>query len=1057
MQTQTIQGFQLSSQQKRLWRLEQAEPQLAFRARCLVSITGELDRARLFASLQTISDRHDILRATFHRHAGMKFPLQAIAASSSPDWSESDMRNLSPQPQAEKIEELWRQEASIKPELEQGSPWRVSLLQLAEEKHLLLFSLPTICADAKTLAIVVEEVCELYAAGGEAEWEDIVQYTQFSEWQQELWADEEAETGKAYWQQPYLSHPPVVKLPTERQPHASRGDSASRPYIPANRPSGMIAPKLLAKIENQAQQLNSSLSDWLLASWQILLWRLSGESNLVVYYGSDGRFDEELENTLGLLAKWLPIHTHLDATKRFSEVIEHARESREEAEEWQDYFEGESQSDRIGFEFLELPEQSHATGVTFAVERLDVRSDRLKLCLTCYRQQGRVSLAFDYESAYSKEAIARLAERFQTLLESTVEDPQSRIDQLAIVGENERSQLLVEFNQTQRDFPSQQCLHQLFEEQAFRFPERVALQFQTEQLTYAQLNLRANQLAHYLQQLGIGSETLVAIGLERSLDAMVALLGILKAGGAYLPLDPAMPTERLELMLSQAGASALVTQRGLIEELPPVEMPVVYLDDEEAIAQFPTENPTSAVVPDNLAYVIFTSGSTGKPKGVAVEHRLVLNYLHGVTEQLQLPADRDYATVSTLAADLGNTAIFPALCQGGCLHVLSEECVTDPAALADYCQSYPIDCLKIAPSHLSALLTSERSGEILPRQQLILGGETARWDLIERIQQHAPPCQIHNHYGPTETTIGVLTYPVKSHPAQTVPLGRPLPNTEIYLLDQHLQPVPLGVPGEIYIGGAGVARGYINQPELTAERFISHPFRSEGRVYATGDQARYHEDGTLEFLGRVDDQVKVRGFRVELGEIEAVLTQHPALQEVTVAVRENERGETQLAAYVALKTGQTATSDDMREFVRERLPDYMVPATFTTLKALPRTPSGKIDRQSLPAPEPETPAAAEERVAPHTSVEKQLAEIWEGVLQVDNVGVNANFFDLGGHSLLATQVMSRARAAFGIEIPLRYLFEAPTVAQLAIAIEQTLTEQADDAELSQLLAEIEES
>ncbi|HEY9832687.1 MAG TPA: amino acid adenylation domain-containing protein, partial [Stenomitos sp.] len=587
------------------------------------------------------------------------------------------------------------------------------------------------------------------------------------------------------------------------------------------------------------------------------------------------------------------------------------------------------------------------------------------------------------------------------------------------------------------------CIHHLFEQQVERTPDNIAVVFENQQLTYAELNAKANQLAHYLKQQGVGAEVLVGIYAERSLNSIIALLGILKAGGAYLPLDPALPQESLIFRLQDAKVPVLLTQPELLKRKDAATQSVIYLDaDWETIAQESDANPISERTPENLAYVLYTSGSTGQPKGAAIEHRQILNYLYAILEKLELPAGANFAMVSTFAADLGNTVIFPALCTGGCLHIVSQDRASDPEALAEYFQHHPIDCLKIVPSHLATLLTSSTSASILPRQCLVLGGEAASWNLIEKVQQFVPNCRILNHYGPTETTVGVLTYSVKSkhnsYNTKTVPIGRAIANTQVYLLDEQLQPVPIGVPGELYIGGAGLAREYLNRPELTAEKFITvknlggqdaHPTR----IYKTGDKARYLPDGNIEFLGRVDNQVKIRGFRIELGEIEAVLSQHPEVLQTVVIVREDDPGNQRLLAYFVPKGKQacSCSTQKLRRFLKKKLPDYMIPSAFVRLKTLPITPNGKVDHRALPAPDSARPELEKSFVAPRTSTEEVLAAIWADVLGLKQVGIHDNFFELGGHSLQAIQLVSKISVAINLDWSVKLLFSHPTIAELA--------------------------
>ena len=583
----------------------------------------------------------------------------------------------------------------------------------------------------------------------------------------------------------------------------------------------------------------------------------------------------------------------------------------------------------------------------------------------------------------------------------------------------------------------------MFEAQVARTPDAVAVVFEDQELTYRELNIRANQVAHHLQALGVGPEVLVGLHVERSLEMMMGLLGIIKAGGAYVPLDPAYPQERLTCILRDAQVSVLLTQQQLSAGLSEPQTQIVCLDtNSELIAQESQTNPINKVTPDNLVYVLYTSGSTGIPKGVAVEHYQLCNYLHGISKRLALSNSASFATVSTLAADLGNTMIFVSLCTGGCLHILSQERVADPYTMADYFRRHAIDCLKIVPSHLAALQTSPYPEQVLPRRLLILGGEASRSDWVESLQRLAPGCAILNHYGPTEATVGVLTYQVEENKhapiTSTLPLGRPLPNVQIYLLDPYLQPVPIGVQGELYIGGASVARGYLNRPALTAEKFIPNPFshRLGARLYKTGDLARYLQDGNIEFLGRLDNQVKLRGYRIELGEIETTLEYHPAIRQAVVLAREDTPGDRRLVAYCVPHHGCIPDIRELRSFLQTKLPDYMVPAAFMVLDALPLTPNGKVDRQALPAPDQVRPPLLEAFVAPRTPSQEILGGIWASVLKVESVGIHDNFFTLGGHSLLAVQVMSRLRKVFQVDVPLRVLFDAPTVAGLARHVEE---------------------
>ncbi len=581
-----------------------------------------------------------------------------------------------------------------------------------------------------------------------------------------------------------------------------------------------------------------------------------------------------------------------------------------------------------------------------------------------------------------------------------------------------------------------QSIVEVFENQASDTPQAIAVVFEDQHLTYNELNIQANELAYSLRALGIGPETLVAICTERSVELIVGVMGILKSGAAYVPLDPHFPEERLLMILEETKAKALVTQRHLGSRFPASMINTIYLDGEEkSVINSRRENPPNPVKPENLVYVMFTSGSTGKPKGVAIEHRQLLNYVNAILYRLSISTPSRFATVSSFATDLGNTAIFPALCSGGSVYLISRERASDAKSLADYFRTNPVDYLKIVPSHLSALLLSQNA-HILPQKGLILGGEVCHWDLIERIRKLNPDCTIFNHYGPTETTVGVTTYRIKNSDnkatSSTVPIGIPLSNTQVYLLDLKMQPVPDGETGEIYIGGAGVARGYLNHSDPTDRKFVENPFvgGQQERLYRTGDKARQLKDGSLEFLGRTDFQVKIRGFRIELGEIESSLRQLSWIREATVIAWEDMTGDKRLVAYAVLEGKSKIKTDRIRKALSRTLPDYMIPTTFVFLDAFPLNASGKIDRKALPIPELDRSILASDFVAPRNATEETLADIWAQVIGLERVGINDNFFELGGDSILGIQITSKANQ-IGLTLTPDQLFNFPTIAQLA--------------------------
>ncbi|WDD36951.1 amino acid adenylation domain-containing protein (plasmid) [Nostoc sp. UHCC 0926] len=1042
----TINGFRLSPHQKRLWLLQ--EDSSAYLTQGTVLIQGNLQLEFLKAALQQVVKRHEILRTNLCRLPSVKTPVMVVVNSSPPLWQDIDLSDSPEQKQLSKIEELFQEARHLNFDLEQGSVLRLSLLKLSLNSYVLLVSLPALYADSRTINNLVNEISHLYSncLQGKELCDEVVQYLQFSEWQNQLLKDENAEAANKYWQDQKLPSQARLRLPFESQPSKQSEFQADCFRL-------AIAPELTAKISILAQKYNTSTAVILLACWQTLIWRLTRQPDIVIGMAAARRDYEELHNLLGLVATWLPIKSHLTPDLRFKELLELAEQTIEAGSEWQDYFVPEPVENNnplafpIGFEFEQVPEELVAAGVSFYIDKYYSCIELFKVKLTCTQRDNLLTSEFYYDVNYfSDETIRRIAGQFQTLLISAITNPDKKISQLEILSDNDRQQLLVEFNQTQIDYPTDKCIHELFEEQVEKAPNNIAVVFEDQQLTYAELNCKANQLAHYLQTLGVKPEVVVGLCVERSLEMIIGLLGILKAGGAYLPLEPALPKEGLAFRLQDAQVSLLLTQQQLVDDLPTNAAQVICLDNDwDAIAQHKDGNPTSETTVENLVYVLYTSGSTGKPKGVAIEHRQILNYINAILDKLDLPPSASFATVSSFAADLGNTAIFPALCTGGCLHIISQERATNPEALADYCEIHPIDCLKIVPSHLNALLSASHPQKILPRKRLILGGDALNGKLVARLQQYIPDCQILNHYGPTEATVGVLTYPIKveliTNQSETVSLGRPLANTQVYILDNYLQPVPIGVAGELHIGGESLARGYINHPELTSERFVCNPFSTKmgSKLYKTGDLVRYLPDGNIEFLGRVDHQVKIRGFRIELGEIELVLRQNPAIREAVVLAQEDESGNKRLIAYVVPNQQREFLNSDLRNFVKQKLPEYMMPSAFVQLPKLPLTPNGKVDRQALPDPDSVRPELQETFVAPRNPVEETIAKIWAEVLEIEHVGIHDNFFELGGDSIMIIQIAARANQA-GLQVTPKQMFEYSTVASLGTVVGITQTE-----------------
>ena len=1054
--------YPLSPGQEAMWLICQIAPEsVAYNIFITAKIHAYLEIAVVNRVWQKIIEKHPILRTTYTSYEGKpvqqvnqqeNFKVEVIDAS---DWSEDQL--------VEKIYAI----ADRPFNLEKDSVLRVNLFTRSAAEHILLLTMHHIAGDMWSYDLLLREFQALYP--GEVEqfsqqqtetapdsWNENKTYANFVQWQAAMLSGSRGEKQWQYWQQQLAGELPILHLlPDKPRPPVKTYQGAS--YIVK------LDEQLTEKLRYLASASNTSLYQILLTAFYVQLYRYTNQTDILIGSPMRGRTAKEFKEIVGYFSNLTVLRVSVQENATFTELLAQVGKIVRQAQKHQDYpfswladkLQPQRDTSRsplcqVSFAWqaqtwCEAKNNSlHLQKSVLPMEPylLGQRGGHLDLSLMVREAKGEIEPCWQYNTdLFDAATIERMAKHFVRLLNSIVLNPQQPISQLLMLTEVEQQQLLFEWNNTQADYPLDKCIHQLFEEQVERTPDHIAVVFEDQQLNYRELNARANQLAHYLQKLGVGPDVLVGICVERSLEMIVGILGILKAGGGYVPLEPAYPQERLDFMLGESQAQVLLTQSSLAARFTHHDIPVVYLDsDWQKIAEFEEENPKNTTTAKNLIYTIFTSGSTGKAKGVVIEHRQLLNYLNGIQERCLSKPGGQFALVSTFAADLGNTVIFPSLINGGCLHILSEARTTDSNAFLEYCQQHPFDYLKIVPSHLAALLSAAQLETRLPWQKLILGGETTTWNLAEKVLIHAPQCQIFNHYGPTEATVGVLTFAMDSQSispsqrdssTQNVPLGRPLANTQIYLLDQNLQPVPIGVQGELYIAGASLARGYLNRPELTNEKFISHPFHqtTESRLYKTGDLARYLPDGNIEYLGRIDNQVKIRGFRIELGEIEAVLSQHNYVGTTCVIAREDSPGIKRLVAYIVPPKNVTPSTNELRQFLKARLPDYMIPSAFVTLETLPLTPNGKLDHRALP--EPNLRGEIELNfVAPRNLEEEILATIWSQVLRVEPVGIYDNFFELGGDSILTIQIITRARKA-GLELTPKQLFTHQSIAELA--------------------------
>jgi amino acid adenylation domain-containing protein len=1056
----------LSFAQERLWFLEQFEPGSAVYNICRASrLTGKLNIAALEASLTEILRRHEILRSKIGIVDGR--PFQVTMPVSKIDVPVIDLRSLAETEGDRGVRDRIKVEAERRFDFSAGLFLRAVLLQISNDEHILILTTHHIVADAWSMGILTRELWTLYDAYANRRPSPLqdppVRYADYAVWQREWLQKEALEAQLSYWRK-QLVNLPVLSLPTNHpRPEKQSFRGARQP---------LSLPESLTKAVNELSGREGATQFMtLLAAFQVLLYRYSGQEDVVIGLPIANRNRTEIEVLIGFFVNTLVLRTELSEKPTFKELLQRVRNVCLEAYAHQDMpFEklveelrperDVSRNPLFQVMFImqnaprPLPQMS---GISF--ERIEIETERSAFDLAlCLRERDEKLIGyFEYANdLFDASTIERMVGHFKTLLEGIVANPDQPITILPILTDSERHQLLVEWNDTAAEYPKDSCIHELFEAQVERAQEAIAVQFDGKQLTYRELNARANQLAHYLRQLGVGPEKLVGICVERSLEMVVGLLGILKAGGAYVPLDPSYPRERLAFMLEDAGVSVLLTEERLIKEkksnredhdtrfsiLDP-QLKVVCLDrDREKIAQQSDRNPLSQVHSGNLAYVIYTSGSTGQPKGVQISQRSVINCLHSIRQLLCFTEKDILLAVTTISFDIAALEVYLPLIIGARVALASRDDASDGEQLLDRLSVCGATAMQATPSTWRLLL--DAGWEDRKQFKILCGGEALPIELAEQLVARG---SLWNLYGPTETTIWSTLCHVKAG-ENSVPIGRPIANTRIYILNSGLEPSPIGVSGEICVGGDGLARGYLNRPNLTSEKFIPNPFSFEhdAKLYRTGDLARYLPDGNIEFVGRIDNQVKIHGHRIELGEIEAMLNQHPAVRECIVVaqdgVREedwsgagNPKSHRRLVVYVLSHTEQP-TTNELRDFLKDKLPDYMVPSAFVMVRNLPLTPNGKVDRRNLPRPDDSRPQLTEEFIAPRTAIEELVAQVWKEVLNLEKIGVHDNFFHLGGHSLLSTRVLARVRDIFQKDVSLRDFFERPTVAALTEKVEE---------------------
>jgi aspartate racemase len=1032
----------MSFAQMRLWFLDRLQPGLSlYNVTVARRLLGTLDRHALEHAFKEIVQRHETLRTTFRMVEGE--PLQVISAVQNLEIPSVDLSGLDHEEREQTISRLVCEESERPFDLEQGPLLRVKLFRAASEDHVLVVVMHHIVSDGWSLGVLFRDLSRLYTSALQGESLSLpplpVQYADYSVWQREWLRDSVVDRHLEYWRN-RLSGLSNLELPTDRPRPAVRAFRGARTELE-------LPLTLSDRLLRFSRQEGATLFMVLLAGLQTLLHRYSGQTDIAVGSPIAGRNRTEIEGLIGFFVNTLVLRIDLSNDPTVRELLARVREVALGAYTHQDLpFEKlvevlhpeRNMNQSPMFQVMFALQDSYEADMELPglrVSPVTFKADTAKFDLTLFaHRRGRLlSLSMEYDrDIFRAETVQRMLNHLHMLLEGMTTDPVQRISQLPLLTPEERTTLLNEWNDTSTEYPRGKCVHELFEEQAARTPERIALVHKDRRITYAELNRRANRLADHLRGLGIGPDIPVGIYLDRCPEMVVSILGVLKAGGAYLPLDPAYPAERIRFMLEDADAPVVITSEALVDHLPQSRSHRVCLErarpDIEGMSE---ENPPANARPDQLANIIYTSGSTGLPKGVEVLHRGVVRLVME-TDYVRFDPEEVFLQLAPISFDASTFELWGALLHGGTC-VLFPERVPSPPMLEEVIRKEGVSTLWLTSSLFNAVI-DEAPGVLRGVRQLLTGGEALSVSHVRRALELLPETRLINGYGPTESTTFASCYEIpRSLPAElsSVPIGRPIANTRIYLLDSRMQPVPVGVSGELFIGGDGLARGYLNREPLTAERFVADPFSGDpsSRLYRTGDLARYLPDGNIEFLGRIDEQLKIRGFRIEPGEIESQITGFPGVRQAAVIAHESGPGERKLVAYVvADDPGAGATA--LRSHLGERLPGYMIPAAFAFLDALPLTPNGKLDRSRLPVLD-QVSSMPDSDSAPRSSVEEWMVGTWKELLSMERVGIHDDFFVLGGHSLLAVKLMARIRERYQQDLPLAILFQARTIAQIS--------------------------
>jgi amino acid adenylation domain-containing protein len=1029
--------------QKEIWASVQmgSDANCAYNESQTLRLQGELDLESLKSALQQLVLRHEALRMTLSPD-GTSF---CIDLAPQIEIQQIDLSKLDAPTRSARVAEIQQQAVGSPFDLEAGPLFRATTIALTDREHLLILTAHHIICDGWSWGVILPDLGKMYStlsAGTTPELEAAECFSEYAIDRAAASGSTEAIADESYWVEQFAKSIPVVDLPTDRpRPPLRTFDAAREDWD--------LSPQLLADLKQLGTKSGCSLMTTLLAGFEAWLYRLTGQDDLVVGVLAAGQAESGLYNLVGHCVSLLPLRSQVDGNKSFSDYLQARKSAVLDAYDRQQFTFGSLvQKLAIPRDASRIPLVPIVLNIDRGLESSQLGFEGLTVELysnpRCYENfelfvnatelAGKMTLECQYNTnLFDAETIRRRMAELETLLTGIVADPSQKIATLPLLPLAER-ELLAQWNQTQAPFPQDTCIHQLIAAQVERTPKAIAVICEDRQLTYRELDDRANQLAHQLQTLGVCPEVLVGISLDRTTEMLVAILGVLKAGGAYVPIDPTYPQERIAFMLADAQVSVLLTQSHLLAQLPQTPARVVFLDRDPTPAS--TGKPPDRATPANLAYVIYTSGSTGNPKGVQVPHQGVVNFLTAMQQQPGITAGDVLLSVTTLSFDIAVLELLLPLTVGATTILVTRDVAMDGAALLDEIERHNCLIMQATPATWRIMLAAGwQSSRRL--QKILSGGEALSPHLAKQLVERAH--EVWNMYGPTETTIWSTCDRIDGDINAKPTIGKPIANTQIQILDAHQQPVPIGIPGEMYISGRGVVRGYLNRPELTAERFIHDPFADidNQRSYRTGDLARFLANGKIEYLQRIDNQVKFRGFRIELGEIEATIALDPQVREVIAIVREDIADDQKLVAYLVLAPGAEPEQliPQLRQFLKGKLPEYMVPAILMAIEQMPLTPNGKVDRRALPIPDAARRDLETSYIAPTTPIEQQMTKIWGEILKLDKIGIHDNFFELGGYSLLGTQAIARLRQLFGVDLALRALFELPTIAELANRIE----------------------